>query len=372
MRIFVKSINRNFCFVLGLVFSLCIVSAMSAMEQEPPVQKFRSMLENINNKAWQHFKHDPEIEIWRNAPEDAREAVVVIHGFGGNKNDALFFTSPDTSACYVRFNFSDVRLRLWRTSLGQLPDVLQAAYVVKACHDAGFEKISLWAMSRGGAVAKNLCWALANNHYNDAFEKIGITAGDKIKILEKIQKGCLILNVPLADSNKAIKGVGGFFWHADNFLRSLGSFMYAKNPRLYDFFKKRVGPMGCVRSLFAEIASNHAVNGMQGLRSIKNLCESGIKFNVVMLMQNRDTMVPNDAIIECYKELYSRNSEHTFFVLENGCHITPPTEKFFNVVRAARKKWGLGDADISYVLAQAQPKSGESPEDFITRLGTDL
>ena len=148
-------------------------------------------------------------------PGSSSRTLICMHGYGGNYRIAdKIKIHKVTEATLVSFNFPDHDLETRpyepeKASFGTLEELLPAFYVLKKCViDEGLEAVDLYGYSAGGGVLVNLLAGLNSERYNVTLEEIGIAAQEKKKLLMAIQKGIILLDVPLKSVEEIIAGRG--------------------------------------------------------------------------------------------------------------------------------------------------------------------
>ena len=191
----------------------------------------------------------------------------------------------------IVFNFPDGGWRnkfpLSYSSFGQLSDILPAIYVLYyAYENFGLEAVDLFGYSRGGAVAINMIAVLYDKtgQYDNQLAYIGIDVNKRMKLLEIIQRGSVVLNCPLADTNATFN-------------------MYST--RIKDFLYR---------------ITQYQTDGLQAIESAQLL--KGLKLNVLIHYQYNDRRVFNIKDAEFYVIFKQLNPETTYLVLGNdGGHV---------------------------------------------------
>lgn len=195
----------------------------------------------------------------------------------------------------ITFNFPDAGWRLpfpfIYSSFGQISDVLPALYTLAYSYDHfDIHAIDIFGYSRGGAVAINMIAVLNDTEgtYDELLAYIGIDAAKRKKLLEIVQKGSLVLNCPLADTNATMQ-------------------MYS--PLIRKFFSK---------------VTQYKVDGLQALQSVQKL--KGLSLNVLLHFQFHDRRVFNIKDGDLYIAFKQHNPATTYLVLGNdGGHIHTQT-----------------------------------------------
>ncbi|MCE2982547.1 MAG: hypothetical protein LW832_03165 [Parachlamydia sp.] len=137
-------------------------------------------------------------------PKSQKESdvLVTMHGIGGDYRIAEIVRSNSEIPYHlVTFNFPDHDLKKseWtKTSLGTIEEILPALYVWKQLVvDAGLDKLHLYGFSAGGGAIVNGLAVLNSSLYDKRLQDVGIGAVEKRKILHAVERGSIILEVPL-------------------------------------------------------------------------------------------------------------------------------------------------------------------------------
>ncbi|MGE4168353.1 MAG: hypothetical protein AB7E68_02295 [Candidatus Babeliales bacterium] len=139
--------------------------------------------------------------------KEAHHPTLFFHGWQNQQNSAkilkrYFKILPGD---IITFNFPDAKTAFapfWKSSFGQLPDVLPALYTLKhVVHELNLTAIDLFGISRGAATVVNLIALLHDdtlfkNHEKELAE-IGITQQDRAHLLSVILNGSIVLDIPL-------------------------------------------------------------------------------------------------------------------------------------------------------------------------------
>lgn len=130
--------------------------------------------------------------------------VVCLHGYGSNYQIAQHVHDSNlTGSTLIGFNFPDYDLHNrpynpLHAAFGTIKELLPVCFVLKQFvveHDR--DSIDLYARSAGGGALINTLMILNGSDYDDELKTIGIEQQDKNKILAAIQKGVVLLDVPL-------------------------------------------------------------------------------------------------------------------------------------------------------------------------------
>lgn len=148
-------------------------------------------------------------------PGKTNRPMICFHGYGANYQIANTLKNIDCiDDTLVSFNFPEYNifsrnLDPANLSFGSIQELLPAFYVVKKyVIDKGADQIDLYGFSAGGGAIVNLIAILNTNRYPTELSKFGINEPERKKILEAIQKGIVILEVPLKSIDELIE-MGG-------------------------------------------------------------------------------------------------------------------------------------------------------------------
>ena len=187
----------------------------------------------------------------------------------------------------ILFNFPDafpIVCPFWKSSFGQKNDVLPALYTLNyVVTKKNLDAIDLFGASRGAATIINMI-ALLNNqelyqHYKPDLEKIGIDNNQRIKLLQVIQNGCIVLAIPLRTLKET----------------KFPPFI----PQYLTKWKK---------------------DGLDPMKSA--LLLNDLKLNILVHFQHKDKVVLNKSESQYFKNLAQQNPENTFLVMGNdGGHL---------------------------------------------------
>lgn len=144
-------------------------------------------------------------------PGKSSRTMICFHGYGANYQIANYLSQigyiDDT---LVSFNFPehDIYSRKFNPSqltFGTIQELLPAFYVVKKCViDQGLNQIDLYGFSAGGGAIVNMIAILNSSRFTKELAQIGIGDQERKKLLEAIQKGLIILEVPLKSIDEMI------------------------------------------------------------------------------------------------------------------------------------------------------------------------
>jgi predicted transcriptional regulator YdeE len=221
--------------------------------------------------------------------------MICFHGMGGNYTIGQMITAcAKIDEKIVSFNFPDAGLSNpfdpSETSFGTIGDLLPGLFILKKyIVEEKIPKADLYGFSAGGGAIINILAVLNTNTYDQNLLSIGITEADKKQILNAIEKGLIILDVPLKSVAEIIDFRG-------------------KDPNL------------------VAIGERYIQNDMEPIDSIKKL--SGLSLHFIVFFQTPDLILSNrddDLFIERLKEYNSKGTTVALFGQDGGhsnCHST--------------------------------------------------
>lgn len=137
-------------------------------------------------------------------PSDKLDAELLIgmHGMGSDYRLAnILKSNPALPYHIAAFNFPDygsLNNEVKKTTFGTFDEVAPALFVLKRfVVDGGIDKVHLYGFSAGGGAIVNVLAILNSNRYDKSLQALGIGDQEKQKILQAIQQGSVILEVPL-------------------------------------------------------------------------------------------------------------------------------------------------------------------------------
>lgn len=221
--------------------------------------------------------------------------MICFHGYGDNFEIALSLKNLNCiDATLVSFNFPDYDIKRGRkfdprtASFGTLKELLPALHVLKKIVlDQGLDSIDLYGFSAGAGALINTIVLLNGTAYEKELRKIGIESKEKKKLLSAIQKGIIILDVPL----KSIEEISDFRGRTEEFE------ILAKNYRDHDF---------------------------RPIDSLKKL--HGLSLNILLYFDNNDEILSNRDDELYIQRLKSTQSNDKIIVIQGdegghmGCH----------------------------------------------------
>lgn len=200
------------------------------------------------------------------------KTMVCLHGMGGNYTLVNYLKSIGVEERLVSFNFPDYDFWLrpidpQKISFGSIKEILPVVYVLKKLIvEEGLNEINLYGYSAGGGAIINTMAALNDSAYDLKLREIGVTTSDKKEILAVLQRGYIILEVPLKSVREVID-----FRNSDQTLKA--------------------------------IAENYLKNRMEPIDMLEKL--SGLSLNIIVHFEKPDEVLSNrddDLYIERLKK----------------------------------------------------------------------
>lgn len=137
-------------------------------------------------------------------PGKSSKVMILAHGMGANYK---IYESVKVDQTLVSFNFPDhdflVRgITYDQTTFGTFEELIPLLQVMKKCViDQNHNEIDLYGFSAGGSAIINALAALNTNH---RIAEAGIDAQQKSKIVQAVENGTIILDVPLKSIQELI------------------------------------------------------------------------------------------------------------------------------------------------------------------------
>lgn len=283
----------------------------SPMLSISPLEMFKVLLNQSNPQ--QELGYDPHINIIHDASltEEAQShATIYLHGFGDDSNNflrhlrgprnsgqqkqkgrpyllscpAIFFDFPDAAL------FKNQYTALFKTSLGQISDILPFAYALNLCRMAGYKSIDVFGFSRGATTTLNTLAVLVKGSHEKELEHIGIGDQARTEIIKMLQNGCITLDCPLKSLPQKLKHDYGTV-------------------------------VGCIAHTFMPIFTRYRPWQEQAINAFDALKDT--PFKMLIHYEKNDRMVTNWGDRLMYEKACAINKEHTYFLKSNddGGHI---------------------------------------------------
>jgi hypothetical protein len=183
--------------------TLFIASAAGAID----CQKLEGDLRAATAKR---FNYDLSIQVLKGSHDHA-DIMICCHGMGANYHTAATIrANPDIESHLIGFNLPDHSLSIdafnvSKTTYGTIQELLPLIAIIRECtvHQA-VDKISLYGFSSGGGTVVNTIAVLNTSRYDADLRKLGVSGEDKVRMLDAIQKGVILLEVPLKSMEEII------------------------------------------------------------------------------------------------------------------------------------------------------------------------
>ncbi len=219
--------------------------------------------------------------------------MILCHGYGGNAQiEQAVKSSGIVNARLVSFNFPDHDLKERgllpeEMTFGTLNELLPAFEVLKReVIDGKLDAIDLYGFSAGGGVVVNLIAILNTGRFKSELSEIGIGDEQRELLLCAIQKGVVILDVPL----KSVEEIVAF---------------------------RGASPESDV------LVQNYQKNCLRPIDSL--YCLDGLKLNVVLNFQENDEILSNrdDQLYIERLKWANRCGTTTVIIGNDGGHLFP-------------------------------------------------
>lgn len=272
---------------------------------------------------------DPQIRIYGSdtLTYNGRQTTIYVHGLGENSQTIIPYFKLNSyllPGIVVSFDFPDVipgtfRSNFSKLSLAQTEDIATLCMVLKILDESGLETMHLFGTSRGGATIVNTLARLCQyEKHTPFFTTLTISKEQAERILNKISKGTIILNVSLVDS-KAV---------ARHLLKFAGS---------------------AIINTLAPLLTMHRVGGDQAINAAKIIASKN--FAILVHFEYKDFIVGNARDAEFYTNIMG---PRTYLVLaDEGGHIHSG-HTLELAIQAFRKQYGGAYYPIPSVLEQGE------------------
>lgn len=233
-------------------------------------------------RSWMGHPFDYDLHLTV-LPGSSERTLVCFHGYGCNYEIASLLR-PSTDATLVSFNFPDHDLDEGKkgAAFGTIDELLPPLYVLKeVVLNRGLDSVDLYGFSAGGGALINVIGLLNSSIYNTELEKIGIGAEEKKRLLSAIQKGRIILDVPL----KSIEEIVDFRGTSEEFER---------------------------------LGKNYRENGLRPIDALERL--RGLSLSIVLHFQKGDEVLSNRDDGLFIERLKSVQPEVVVIIGDDGGH----------------------------------------------------
>ncbi|MDP1880901.1 MAG: hypothetical protein Q8K60_08175 [Parachlamydiaceae bacterium] len=236
------------------------------------------------------FSYDLHLKV---KPGNSDRVMIMAHGMGGDYRIQEFIPVKDT---LVSFNFPDYSygfrtIEAKKTTFGTIQELLPLLYVIKTVViDQSHSKVDLYGFSAGGGAIINAIGVLNTNRFDNELQTIGINQNEKVILLDVIQKGIIILEVPLKSIQEII------------------DYRKGNNQDLIVMQKR------------------YQLNDMEPIYSLKYL--KGLVLNIIVYFQNPDEVLSNRDDQMFYNQLKEINANGTtkLIIGHGGGHVSTHPE----------------------------------------------
>lgn len=296
--------------------------------------------------------YDPDITIYQeDSTNPTAYPTIFVHGWGDNHNGFYQWKEEEHSILgpSIFYNLPDHDLQtnlfaFFKSSFGQWSDIAPTLYVLKKCRDAGYKRIDLFGVSRGGATLINLLDVLHNKKYTSALrligpslKSVGIDEQARLDILQMIQAGCITIDAPIKHTYFTIKhmvnSVRIIMANALTRSRDSSSAPQTGHRWLSSAWFSHIlsSKIGSAIDVFGAFIINYIALPIitkykpwreQPLKGASRL--NGLKLKILLNYERNDNIVHNHGNQQLYNMLHSLNPDDTYCVQSNdGGHCAP-------------------------------------------------
>lgn len=131
-----------------------------------------------------------------------QDLMIAMHGMGSDYRLGQIMRSNSIIPYHiVSFNFPDygsLSEQAHPSTFGTFEEIAPALFILKKfIVDGNIDKVHLYGFSAGGGALVNILSILNTHKYANELQKLGIGESERNRILSAVQKGTLILEVPL-------------------------------------------------------------------------------------------------------------------------------------------------------------------------------
>lgn len=198
---------------IGLsAFVVAHMVVLTSCMQEPMIKKLQGSLLQANIKATNLFGYNPDYELVPTQSPQGNLITISAHGYGSNKKTGLNLAKyAPLSGHVLTLNLPDHDYRGsndHQLTHGSIHELLPFFYALKTAINAGADHVNLYGFSAGGGVIINVLAALNSTTYDVDLQRIGIDNMLKEEMIRAIEKGIVMLDVPLKSMEEIIAGRG--------------------------------------------------------------------------------------------------------------------------------------------------------------------
>lgn len=240
---------------MGIKAVLVLLLLVPIMSYGIEIAELQQVLSNANSP----FHYPLNIKILPSTKSEA-DVMICCHGMGSNRDIVECVKSvPAVQDHLIGFNFPDANMSFnvnpEKTTFGTIQEILPVIYLIKQCvMNGGAKKVSLYGFSAGGGAIINVLGVLHQNRFADQLNNLGIYASERQEMISALQKGIIILDVPLKSIEEVIAFSG------------------------YDKFA-------------ATLQKRYSENDLTPIKSIKHL--QGLSLDIIVYFNNPDEALSN-------------------------------------------------------------------------------
>lgn len=342
-------------------------------------------IKTANEKSTKILGYNPKIERLPEKNPDVKNKkvpTVYLHGWGDSKDGIKGVKSDIQEGSFripgdiICFNFEDAtingHLPITKSSLGQKKDILPTILVFELLNSL-YNSWNIYGHSRGGAVAVNTIGVLnkPNQDWRQELKKLGINKKLRKSILEKIEKGVVVLDCPLTEVKPVIR----------KSIKDIASVPSSSLSKWVPDFLKRawnsmpdLGLTGLSTDLSLDVSTTSTEGSMsilmpykpwreQAIKSLDNW--KGLNIKTLLHFQHNDRVLSNKNDVPFAQKLIERNPKSTWIVLgSDGGHCSG-FQTIYKVIHALNKRSDGPYLDLKYLLEKGEKilkKSQPSPE----------
>jgi hypothetical protein len=333
---------------LGLTNPVEVSHPSSSFSPEKPA--WVAALEYYDMAATiKRLKYDPAIRIHIKPADASNEAMawchkasatIYAHGWGDSQLSIDYFQRnadflPNT---VVGFDFIDASFGAFlptykKSNFCQTQDIASLVSVMAVLDTCGVEVIHLFGHCRGaGTILTALARLARYPIYKRFFHKLGISRIQAKRLLQKVERGIIILNCPLIDMQTIIKDKLGWF--------------------------KLDWAGALVRGCILPIITQYKPNGDSPLKAARALRR--LNLTLCIYTEQQDMIVGNSTEAELYATLYG---PHTYFCIGNTSGHIHLSAQLAEISKALYKRYEATIEDETTTqLDELQPFIDEATE----------
>ncbi len=177
--------------------------------------EFIPLQQTVNNlRTASPFTYNLNVQLIKGRSE-SEKVLLLLHGMGSDHRIADIMKSYDSIPAHlISFDFPDaaVNERQYdprKTTFGSIQEILPVLYLLKKLVvEGGLTSIDLFGFSAGGGAVINTIAVLNTDRYEAQLQNLGIGKMEKRSILNALQNGVILLDVPLKSIQEIIETRG--------------------------------------------------------------------------------------------------------------------------------------------------------------------